>query len=180
MSNLNLDSIKTVKANIDGFCGSNAQANGDGSIIFCHKSFVKFEKRDRLAMLWHEIYHTNYDNKSFDPRATQELRPREFIRNIPERIKTLMKKSATYDFEDWNTPNIRFKEDMINQYYDSMLEVEWIHHPLYYENEVTTYEAEMGNPDDVSYYYRIEREIQLWIKEQYWEISKRRWIYQNY
>lgn len=152
-------------------CGSNALKFPDKRIEVCDKAFRYLEHNDRVAVVWHEVFHINYDT-DVSPLDKQTLRSTAKIANIPDDIKAQMREYANIIYQGFDFVG---KDQALEGFFDNYLYVDVIHNPLYYENEINAYKAEINTIQDVSHLYDLDRNIQLWIKEQYWKISKQRW-----
>lgn len=153
-------------------CSAYARINNRADLIeFCYRAFNELTEKDRLSVLWHEVFHVLND-VSVDLEKKRKVIPTFIITNIPKDILEYMKEFAQYSYRGLDYPQV---DKDIASYWNAYLYVETIRHPSFYENEVKAYKAEIERMTDVSYYYEIERKVMLWIMEQHLIISKRVW-----
>ena len=133
----------------------------DGTIEVC-KEFFEFElMNDRASILWHEIYHLEHGHlqeaSTTGNSVTLEMPTGEVLDGLNAYLDWYYKDS---DIPEWNLEFLKesYINELLTEY--NLKESSW------YENEVTTYEAEKENGIDKSDYYEGLIDFQIWKYEQ--------------
>lgn len=133
-------------------CVSNAKME-DGEVHFCAKS-LRYEPRDQVGMCWHEVYHVHNDEPwskvQHDLEESIVLSPPA---DMAEYLRGYIK---------WDTGGADISDFFNNQMYNAELTVGSLRDPVYYQNEINAYEAEILAVPDVSKMYEGERLFLLW------------------
>ena len=150
----------TIRVNTD-VCTSTARVLPDGTIEVC-KEFFEFElMNDRASILWHEIYHLEHGHlqeaSTTGNSVTLEMPTGEVLDGLNAYLDWYYKDS---DIPEWNLEFLKesYINELLTEY--NLKESSW------YENEVTTYEAEKENGIDKSDYYEGLIDFQIWKYEQ--------------
>lgn len=135
----------------------------NGIVELCSLS-LRLEFKDQIAVVWHEIFHSKDDA----PWSREIVRlPEPIMLNPPEHIKAFLQ-----DYVAREIAGLNLNPYFADQSYSVRLTLENIHDPVYYQNEINAYTAEINSMTDVSDEYRQEREFLLWKHEQSLIISQ--------
>lgn len=139
-----------------------AYAKKDGRILGISISFVNtssLTKNDRLAIVWHEMFHLNNDRTTY--ADLRHLSEPVYLSGITKDLENYVRNELLKEESD--------KEIAFNDY----MTVYQVHTVQWYENEINTYEAEIKQNMGESETYKRERAFKLWLYRQKREIAKK-------
>lgn len=154
---IDIDSIRIIQAD---YCRANAKVV-DGTIELC-KKFFKYEFKDQVSIVWHEAYHIQNDNVW--SKTEYRISPPVYLENVPQSVKDYINNVINADLEPEYSKKIG---------YDYEISVRTILDPVYYENEIRAYQAEIDVNKDVTPEYDAERQYMLWKHKQAYSLSKK-------
>ena len=152
--NLNMNGINIELMETD--CSSNAKViPGYLGIGICSK-FFNYNSYDQTAILWHEVYHYQNDDRSWKDLEGEH----DYIyvvppANIIEDITYLIERDFgfTPDDSEWNS------------IYRDYIYVTNCFDPIFNQNEIDAYKAEINKFPNVSEQYAHDRNYELWLYE---------------
>ena len=146
-------------------CNVIAKIEKSGIIVLCNEFFNKPELSDidRLATIWHEMYHFDHKHYGKEHEATPfdkvGMEPVNLIDRVPPAIKAFLEEKANNELGGTGITS-----DMIESSWQNELLI-YKHLSIEYnQNEVETYRAErIEFPDsEVSEYYKNYRDYLEW------------------
>lgn len=158
--NLNMNGISIELMKTD--CSSSAKIIPGYTGIGVCSQFFTYERCDQISKLWHEVYH--YQNDDRRGETTPHYNNIEsFIATPPNDIK----QAIEYMVEHCNNLSRELYGTVIwNVAYNSWVTIDNFRNPIYTQNEINTYRAEIENVPNVSEYYANERKVLLWRHEE--------------
>ena len=146
-------------------CNVITKIEKSGIIVLCNEFFNKPELSDidRLATIWHEMYHFDHKHYGKEHEATPfdkvGMEPVNLIDRVPPAIKAFLEEKANNELGGTGITS-----DMIESSWQNELLI-YKHLSIEYnQNEVETYRAEkIEFPDsEVSEYYKNYRDYLEW------------------
>ena len=125
--------------------------------------FFSYEFCDQTAILWHEVYH--YQNDDRRGETTLDYNNIEsFIASPPDDIKQAIE--YVVEHLDRISREIFYGTEIWNGAYNSWATIDRFKNPIYTQNEINTYKKEIENCPNVSECYKNERKVLLWQHEE--------------
>lgn len=125
--------------------------------------FFSYEFCDQTAILWHEVYH--YQNDDRRGETTLDYNNIEsFIASPPDDIKQAIE--YVVEHLDRISREIFYGTEVWNGAYNSWATIDRFKNPIYTQNEINTYKKEIENCPNVSECYKNERKVLLWQHEE--------------
>ena len=164
--NLNMNGINIQVINQ---CIALAQiSEGYTGIDVCNEFFT-FTKEDQTSILWHEMYHYNNDDKSWMDLGDYNIKSYTAIppADIDISIKYLIEEVDGFPRQIYDKVIGKYIDNPAwNQMYYYRTLINDFKNPIYTENEINAYEAEINEFTNVSERYRHERILTLWMHKE--------------